>query len=685
MLKLLRKVVRDVTTKHSQFVPLYTELYHYYETHSVSFTNTDEHLIIQIPIFFINNKQSPMDLYKLHTVHVPLDKDTYDGHEHKYTRLDLKQNHLAISKEEYINLTQHQLNSCLKLHTDYLCPNLRITASTQVLSCAAAVFQSKPNDNLIHDLCDITYYEYISPPPAVLETQDEILLANLPPTWQLVCDNQIDRPIPLHSAIYAIINKNGLCMCGISAQHIFLYESMHTCANPDTSVTLYYTENRALLAYDPSLQNQGKSLEQYQTTVPGYRAPDIFYQKKKSRNKVPETISRSKRDILLIKTVHARKSVNEHEYKCHQHHRDTYSNNDIVTNISVDDLLSLSFPLSEAVDFMETSKTFYIPSTQQECPQSEQFPVPITQDMDFYFNIVTVINFLTSVINAIIMSICYKKCKYLLAGILTVTMDTLQQVQALRFSHNELSTATNVETTIVTSNNIDYFHFSIPWIFLIVLLSMLLLFALYCIFVLLILPLTRKSSVCRYILPCCKPHDNFLTPATDIFLDVVHVTSGEQIRVFLTTISAPPCSLSFTGSVQIVNFRISRKHLLTTLYIDWHNCILHYNDHVITLPSEGTAFSFQPNLLTTFSRPGPYTIQLLARHMDALLQIPHASELDFVTASDLLVFPYRNPVNPSCPYQQIHDEVLSMMLLSDTPSTSDPTLIDSTSQCEQFV
>ena len=59
-------------------------------------------------------------LYKLHTVHVPLDKDTYDGKESKYTRLHLKQNHLAISKEEYIDLDQHQLNSCLKFHTDYL-------------------------------------------------------------------------------------------------------------------------------------------------------------------------------------------------------------------------------------------------------------------------------------------------------------------------------------------------------------------------------------------------------------------------------------------------------------------------------------------------------------------------------------------------------------------------------------
>ena len=77
-------------------------------------------------------------------------------------------------------------------------------------------------------------------------------------------------------------------------------------------------------------------------------------------------------------------------------------------------------------------KTFYLPSMQQECPRPEQFPVPITQDMDFYFNIVTVINFLTPVINAIIISICYKKCKDLLAGILTVTMDTLQQKQQVQ-------------------------------------------------------------------------------------------------------------------------------------------------------------------------------------------------------------------------------------------------------------
>ena len=86
---------------------------------------------------------------------------------------------------------------------------------------------------------------------------------------------------------------------------------MRYCENPDTSVTLYYTDNRALLAYDPSLQKQRQSLEQYQTTVPGYRAPDIFYQKKKSHDNTLETISRSKRDILHTNTVHTRKTANK--------------------------------------------------------------------------------------------------------------------------------------------------------------------------------------------------------------------------------------------------------------------------------------------------------------------------------------------------------------------------------------
>ena len=174
-----------------------------------------------------------------------------------------------------------------------------------------------------------------------METQDEILLANLPAKWQLVCNNQIDKPIPLDSAIYAVVNKNDLCTCSISAQHIFLYESIYTCTTPNASVTLYYTHNRALLAYDTS-RKKDKDAEQYHIKVPEYQAPDISYQKK-----LPDVIQSSS-----TKTRKCRNIPNKQE-----------SNR----NVTVDDLPSLSFPLSEAADFMETGKTFYIPSTQPVC------------------------------------------------------------------------------------------------------------------------------------------------------------------------------------------------------------------------------------------------------------------------------------------------------------------------------
>ena len=149
--------------------------------------------------------------------------------------------------------------------------------------------------------------------------------------------------MPLDSAIYAIVNKNDLCTCGISAQHIFLYKSMHTCTTPDASVTLYYTHNKALLAYDTSLQKQkNKDAEQYHIKVPEYRAPDISNQKKPP-------------DVLRSSNLKVRKRRNIPDTQVPS------------SNVTVDDLLSLSFPLSEAVDFMETGNTFYIPSTQQVC------------------------------------------------------------------------------------------------------------------------------------------------------------------------------------------------------------------------------------------------------------------------------------------------------------------------------
>ena len=140
------------------------------------------------------------------------------------------------------------------------------------------------------------------------------------------------------------------------------------------------------------------------------------------------------------------------------------------SNVTVDDLLSLSFPLSGAVDFMETGNTFYIPSTQQVCKQPAQIPLPLTQSMDLYFNIVTIINFLTSVINAIVLTVCYRKRKDFLSGIVTVAMETLahpKETQALQLSDDIHTTDESV--TLANNSTTDTQMYSMPLMVLIAL------------------------------------------------------------------------------------------------------------------------------------------------------------------------------------------------------------------------
>ena len=72
--------------------------------------------------------------------------------------------------------------------------------------------------------------------------------------------------------------------------------------------------------------------------------------------------------------------------------------------------------------------------------------------MDFYFHIVTIINFLTSVINAIVLTICYRKRKDLLSGVVTVAMEALahpKETQALQLSEDVLTT----DDTVTSANN----------------------------------------------------------------------------------------------------------------------------------------------------------------------------------------------------------------------------------------
>ena len=337
--KFLHKILREVRIQHPQFVPLYTELHHYYESGMNSYSNDKEHIFIQIPIYFVAANQKSMELFTIHTVPVPLDIDTYHGKESKYTTLELKYKYLATNGQEYMDITDAALDSCNTYHMDHLCENLHVTTDVQELNCAIAIYMdsietsthsAKHVQNIIQTRCNFIYHEVLHPTPTTLQTQAEILFANFPSeNWQLICDEITDRPSFMKGALYTIINLQDLCTCGILTQEgRFLYESMRSCDSPDTKVDLHFTYNTALVSYDNHITAQDS--KRYAIKPYPFQAPDLQYYEHQPY-------------ITFNGSLHIR--TKRHTPDTDTHHQ----------AIAVQ-----QFPLSEAVYKMETQEPIYV-------------------------------------------------------------------------------------------------------------------------------------------------------------------------------------------------------------------------------------------------------------------------------------------------------------------------------------
>ena len=91
----------DIIRRKPDFIPVFTTLQNYYQQAMTSFTNTEKMLIVQTLIRFKNRLQKPMNLYKMVTVPVPFDRDTYEGKHNTYTQLKLKEDHIAGMDDAY--------------------------------------------------------------------------------------------------------------------------------------------------------------------------------------------------------------------------------------------------------------------------------------------------------------------------------------------------------------------------------------------------------------------------------------------------------------------------------------------------------------------------------------------------------------------------------------------------------
>ena len=113
--KYLEAIEDDLEETAPEFEPVFTSVYQYYGNSLISFTNTIDDLLLQLPILIKLKVQIPMSLFSIETALVPLDAETYIGEKREYTQIIPETELIALTKKNYIPLTQTQISLCAKI------------------------------------------------------------------------------------------------------------------------------------------------------------------------------------------------------------------------------------------------------------------------------------------------------------------------------------------------------------------------------------------------------------------------------------------------------------------------------------------------------------------------------------------------------------------------------------------
>ena len=117
----LEAIEDDLEETASEYEPVFTSVYQYYGNSLISFTNTINDLLLQLPILIKLKVQVPMSLFSIETAPVPLDIETYIGEKREYTQIIPETELIALTETNYIPLTQVQMSLCAKIGYMYYC------------------------------------------------------------------------------------------------------------------------------------------------------------------------------------------------------------------------------------------------------------------------------------------------------------------------------------------------------------------------------------------------------------------------------------------------------------------------------------------------------------------------------------------------------------------------------------
>ena len=254
---LIEKVKGEITASYPEYTLVMDEVQEYYDFPLTRFRYAEGNLlVVQLPMFVRHYAQVPMQVFGLQTVKVPLNvnQPLNKSDQAAFTQLQPKHQVLAMSATIYVAMEKVQLEGCYKYGTWYLCPQAFLTQHNAHHTCESAIY-FRQDVKLIKSLCEFKYYQDITPEPTILDSGKDLLLANVPQPWTVICTHERHVPRISKTDTYLLIQKSSLCQCSIHASTYFIHENIGSCDKNHTNrpLQLTYTVNQAALIYYPEM------------------------------------------------------------------------------------------------------------------------------------------------------------------------------------------------------------------------------------------------------------------------------------------------------------------------------------------------------------------------------------------------------------------------------------------------
>ena len=279
----LRTIAKDLTDSHSDYTLAFQHTYQYYAEPMVSFFNSPNFLIIQVPIFLRYKFQLLMSLFSTDVVLIPNDTETYLGQCKQHTKIKLRTGYFVVSDSQYIELTEEQLQMCWKLRGVYYCEQAYLMISKEIKSCEAAIYFKMSEEVKIAN-CDFRYTQNKEYPPKILDTGDQFVLSNLLQPWILMCEKS-QKPFAIPYLMYCIINHTELCECSLTAVYKYqINKATLQCSlgdQPSDDFVMYFVHNQAILdilkhSHNIDVSNQlGKQIDMLTEDIPQFNLPEL--------------------------------------------------------------------------------------------------------------------------------------------------------------------------------------------------------------------------------------------------------------------------------------------------------------------------------------------------------------------------------------------------------------------------